>query len=530
MRPVHGESAAVEVPYGDVTYTVDGPVARVTIDRAERRNSMSYGVMSGLRDAVAAARADDAVRVVVLTGAGERAFCAGADLSSIGDSGAAAAHDGRGLLAALFRDMWSLGKPTIARVRGYALAGGFGLALACDFVVAADDAVFGTPEVNVGLWPYMITVPLVRSMPPRKALELMSTGRRVDAAEAERIGFVTVSCPWTVSTMRSTSWRRRSPRRRPWCRAGAGSRSTGRSRCAPTTPRLPTGHATVTTLSEDSAEGSRRSWRSAHPSGGGADGDLHRAASVHDWGPLVGDLARRRERALGMGGPERLDRQHSPASSACASASTSCSTRHLGRVRAARRPHGPGPGRPLPGRRRCDHRHRRDRGAAGGRRGLRLHRDGRVDGSGRRGQDRPAAGPRAAAAHPHGLAARLRRRPHPGHQRVELRRCRSAVPRAGGDERRGPDGGRHARALRGGHGVHPGPRRLRPHGQGHVFDGARWSPPRKAAVGEDVTEEEMGGSAVHTTISGVADLEVADDRECLATVRQVPVVLPGAQR
>jgi enoyl-CoA hydratase/carnithine racemase len=181
---------------GDVRYEVVGSVARVTIDRPERRNAMSFGVMEGLRDAVAAANADGDVRVLVLTGAGEKAFCAGADLGSGGIAdGASAAHDGRGMLADLFRDMWDLGKPTIARVRGYALAGGFGLALACDFVVAADDAQFGTPEVNVGLWPYMITVPLVRSMPPKRVLELMMTGRRVDAAEAERIGFVTQVVP-----------------------------------------------------------------------------------------------------------------------------------------------------------------------------------------------------------------------------------------------------------------------------------------------------------------------------------------------
>jgi enoyl-CoA hydratase/carnithine racemase len=176
----------------DVRYEVAGPVARVTIDRPERRNAMSYGVMKGLQDAVARAKADDAVRVLVLTGAGEKAFCAGADLGSGGIAdGASSAHDGRGMLADLFRDLWGLGKPTIARVRGYALAGGFGLALACDFVVASDDARFGTPEVNVGLWPYMITVPLLRSMPPKRVLELMMTGRRVDASEAERIGFVT---------------------------------------------------------------------------------------------------------------------------------------------------------------------------------------------------------------------------------------------------------------------------------------------------------------------------------------------------
>jgi enoyl-CoA hydratase/carnithine racemase len=175
----------------ELLYEASGGVARVTINRPDRRNSMSYGVMQGLRDAMTSARAADDVRVVVLTGAGDKAFCAGADLGGIADNaGAAAAHEGRGLLADLFRDMWSLGKPIVARVRGYALAGGFGLACACDLIVAADDAVFGTPEINVGLWPYMITVPLLRSMPPKTALDLMMTGRRVSADEGARLGFV----------------------------------------------------------------------------------------------------------------------------------------------------------------------------------------------------------------------------------------------------------------------------------------------------------------------------------------------------
>jgi enoyl-CoA hydratase/carnithine racemase len=191
-----GGRDSYDASMADVRYEVAGPVARVTIDRPERRNAMSFGVMQGLRDAVRDAKADEAVRVLVLTGAGDKAFCAGADLGGGGIAeGSAAAHDGRGMLAELFRDLWRLGKPTIARVRGYALAGGFGLALACDFVVAADDAQFGTPEVNVGLWPYMITVPLLRSMPPKRVLELMMTGRRVDAAEADRIGFVTRVVP-----------------------------------------------------------------------------------------------------------------------------------------------------------------------------------------------------------------------------------------------------------------------------------------------------------------------------------------------
>jgi enoyl-CoA hydratase/carnithine racemase len=174
-----------------VRYEVDGPVGRLTIDRPERRNAMSFQVMEELEEGVAAARADEAVRVLVLTGAGEQAFCAGADLGGIGEQvGAAGMHEARGRVARLFRSLWWLGKPTIARVRGYCLAGGFGLALACDIVIAADDAVFGTPEINVGLWPYQISVPLLRSMPPKHALELMLTGRRVGAAEAERIGFV----------------------------------------------------------------------------------------------------------------------------------------------------------------------------------------------------------------------------------------------------------------------------------------------------------------------------------------------------
>ncbi|HJR24864.1 MAG TPA: enoyl-CoA hydratase-related protein [Acidimicrobiales bacterium] len=180
----------------EVRYEVTDRVARITIDRQERRNALSWDVVRELRAAFARAKADDEVGVVVLTGAGEKAFCAGADLEGMA-AGASPTelHEGRGELAELFRDLYALGKPTIARVRGYALAGGFGLALACDLVVAADDAVFGTPEITLGLWPHMITVPLIRAMPPKRALELMLTGRRVDAAEADRIGFVTRVVP-----------------------------------------------------------------------------------------------------------------------------------------------------------------------------------------------------------------------------------------------------------------------------------------------------------------------------------------------
>jgi enoyl-CoA hydratase/carnithine racemase len=173
-----------------------GPVARLVLNRPDRRNALSWTMVSRLRELVAELGADDEVRVIVLTGAGDKAFCAGADLSGMAEgAGHLELHESRGELAELFRDLWAMGKPTIAQVRGFALAGGMGLALACDLVVAADDARFGTPEIDVGLWPYMITVPLLRSMPPKRALELMMTGRRVDASEAERIGFVTRVVP-----------------------------------------------------------------------------------------------------------------------------------------------------------------------------------------------------------------------------------------------------------------------------------------------------------------------------------------------
>lgn len=179
-----------------VRYEVDGAVARITIDRPERHNAMSFQVMQELGESIERAKADDSVRVIVLTGAGERAFCAGADLGGIGsNAGPTRMHEARGGPAAIFKALWHVGKPTIARVRGYCLAGGFGLALSCDFVVASEDSTFGAPEIDIGLWPYQITVPLIRSMPPKVALDLMLTGRKVKAAEGERMGFVSRLVP-----------------------------------------------------------------------------------------------------------------------------------------------------------------------------------------------------------------------------------------------------------------------------------------------------------------------------------------------
>lgn len=151
---------------------------------------MSVDVMRSLLDGLKEATADSAVKVIVLTGAGDRAFSAGGDLSGGFVDEPIALHHARGVLADIFKTMRRGGKPTIARVNGHALAGGFGLAAACDIVIAVDRAKFGTPEINVGLWPMMISAILQRTIPRKAALELMMTGRLITADEALRLGVV----------------------------------------------------------------------------------------------------------------------------------------------------------------------------------------------------------------------------------------------------------------------------------------------------------------------------------------------------
>lgn len=174
-----------------VLYQTDGSVARVTINRPDKRNALNVSVMRELRDAMRRARQDDAVRVVVLTGAGEKAFSAGGDLGGFSaEQSKVEQHHLRGTLADLLEDMSRLGKPIVARVNGHALAGGFGLLCGCDLAVAAETAEFGMPEINMGLWPFIITAVVSRRLPRTKALELMMTGERISAAEAERWGIV----------------------------------------------------------------------------------------------------------------------------------------------------------------------------------------------------------------------------------------------------------------------------------------------------------------------------------------------------
>ena len=179
-----------------VLYDVDRGVARITINRPEARNALSQEVMLGLLDAFERARRDDAVRVLVLTGAGDKAFCAGGDLGGRAlQQGFLDRHHDRRTFADLFRRMNALGKPILARVRGHCLAGGFGLALGCDLVVASDDSSFGTPEVKRGLMPMMIMATIFRNVGRKKGMELLLTGDRISAAEAERLGLINYAVP-----------------------------------------------------------------------------------------------------------------------------------------------------------------------------------------------------------------------------------------------------------------------------------------------------------------------------------------------
>lgn len=168
----------------------EGPRVTLTIDEPEKRNPLTNETVADLIGAVQRAASDETVRVIVITGAGDRAFSAGGDLSGGFINDPLASHGDRSVFPDLFRALRRCGKPTIARVNGHALAGGFGLAAGCDIVIAADTATFGTPEIDVGLWPMMITAVLQRLMPRQAALELMMTGRRIGADEALRLGVV----------------------------------------------------------------------------------------------------------------------------------------------------------------------------------------------------------------------------------------------------------------------------------------------------------------------------------------------------
>ena len=175
--------------FDKVLYEVADGVATVTLNDPEKRNMLSGQMLSELVAAMETARDSEAVRAVVLTGAGDRVFCAGADLGGFAaDASLIQKHYASDLFLEFFRLMPRLGKPSLCAANGHVLAGGLGLALSCDLVIAKDGATFGTPEINVGAFPYMIMALIYRDVPRKKVNEMMLLGDRMTAADAVTFG------------------------------------------------------------------------------------------------------------------------------------------------------------------------------------------------------------------------------------------------------------------------------------------------------------------------------------------------------
>ena len=163
----------------------------MTLDQPETRNALSDQVLDELIAAFEAARDDEAVRCVVLTSSHEKVFSSGANLGGFAEEQPLVhKHLGTARFPRLFRLIGELGKPTICAANGHVLAGALGLALACDLIVAREGARFGTPEINVGAFPFMIMALIYRNVPRKKTTELLLLGEQISAEEAERIGIV----------------------------------------------------------------------------------------------------------------------------------------------------------------------------------------------------------------------------------------------------------------------------------------------------------------------------------------------------
>jgi enoyl-CoA hydratase len=180
----------------ELLYAVSDGVARVTLNRPEQRNALNAELLAGLVEAMKRARDDEAVRAVVLTGAGEKVFCAGADLGGFAaDAPLVQKHFASDLFLEFFRVMPRLGKPSLCAANGHVLAGGMGLALSCDLVIAKEGARFGTPEINVGAFPYMIMSIIYRNVPRKKVNEMMLLGEQISAEQAVEYGLANKVVP-----------------------------------------------------------------------------------------------------------------------------------------------------------------------------------------------------------------------------------------------------------------------------------------------------------------------------------------------
>lgn len=171
-------------------------VARVTLNRPEVRNALNEALLRELEASLRRLEDDPAARAIVLRGAGDRAFCAGADLKQVADRGTTLqARESFSGLARVLELMARMRTPVIAQVHGYALAGGCGLAAGADIVVASDDAVFGLPEIKVGLLPLIVMAPILRAVGRKRGLLMILTGEPVPAREAYEMGLVSRVVP-----------------------------------------------------------------------------------------------------------------------------------------------------------------------------------------------------------------------------------------------------------------------------------------------------------------------------------------------
>lgn len=196
---------------GPVRYEVDEHgVGVLTLDRPESRNALTDALLDALLDALERARRDDTVRVVVLTSSHERVFSAGGDLKAFAaDVPVIEKFAGLDRFPRLYGAVGDLGKPVICAANGDVLAGAFGLALACDLVIAREGVRFGCPEINVGVFPFMISALLYRSIDRMKANELMMLGDPVTAEEGVRLGFVNAVVPAEEFEATVQTWARK---------------------------------------------------------------------------------------------------------------------------------------------------------------------------------------------------------------------------------------------------------------------------------------------------------------------------------
>jgi enoyl-CoA hydratase/carnithine racemase len=176
--------------YETILYDVDDcGVATITLNQPDTRNALSNELLGELIDAFESARGDDAVRCVVLASSHERVFSSGANLGGFaGDVPLVHKHFGSDRFVKLFRLIGELGKPSICAASGHVLAGSLGIALACDLIIAKEGAEFGTPEINVGAFPFMIMALIYRNVPRKKTNELLLLGDRISAWEAVEFG------------------------------------------------------------------------------------------------------------------------------------------------------------------------------------------------------------------------------------------------------------------------------------------------------------------------------------------------------